>query len=100
MTKLRIFRYSGPLIAAIALLPAACAQQPGGMSGMNMPGHDMSGMDMQTMMSHCARMRQETRQGVAMSPDMQSMMAQCNQMDQQMGGPASSAAPEPRMRTR
>lgn len=66
-------------ILAIGFLPAACAQpnsQPAaqgmsggnqgmsGMSGMSgMQGHDMQGMDMQSMMKQCADMRQQMAQG-------------------------------------
>jgi hypothetical protein len=107
-------RLSGlALTAALGLVPAACAQQDSppamaGMSGMqgqqgtsgvnirsaadgramgNMQGHDMSGMDMQTIMNRCADMRRQMAQGTMSSaPDMQRMMAQCDQMDRQMGG--------------
>lgn len=76
--------------AAFGLLPVACAQQPqpapmSGMSGMSgMSTHDMAGMDMQTMMNHCAQMRQEVSQGKQLAPDMQKMMAECDQMDRSM----------------
>lgn len=104
MIDTRTLRRTG-LVLALGLATAACAQpqsppraqQPGGMSGMGMQGHgmsgtsgmqghDMSGMDMQQMMAHCAQMRQQMRQGASMSPDMQQMMAHCDQMDRQMGG--------------
>lgn len=90
-------------VAAFGLLPVACAQQPqpaatsgmSNMSGMSsMPGkaaHDMAGMDMQTMMNHCAQMRQSTSQGKPLAPDMQTMMAQCDQMDRSM----TMSAPAP-----
>ncbi len=61
------------------------------MPGMSMQGVDhanmssMQGMDMNTMMAHCAQMRQQMRPGMAMSPDMQQMMTQCDQMDRSMG---------------
>jgi Leu/Phe-tRNA-protein transferase len=93
--------------AAVAAVVAGCAQQQpspaaGGMSGMSMqghdmagmPGHDMGGTDMQTMMQHCAQMRQQAAQG-ALSPEMQQMMTHCNQMDRQMGGGTSGMAPMP-----
>lgn len=51
-----------------------------GMSGSNMQGHNMSGMNMQQMMAHCAEMRQQMRAGASMSSDMQAMMAHCDQM--------------------
>ena len=49
-------------------------------------GHGMAGMDHQSMMNHCAQMRQTVRQGGRLSPDMQQMMAHCDQMDRSMGG--------------
>ena len=55
-----------------------------------MQGHNMSGMNMQQMMAHCAQMRQQMRPGAAMSPDMQAMMAHCDQMSQQ-GTPSGGA---------
>lgn len=54
------------------------------MSG-GMQGHSMAGMDHQSMMNHCAQMRQTVRQGGRLSPDMQQMMAHCDQMDRSMG---------------
>ena len=83
---------------------AACAPQqqsrPAAMSGQGasgsqgmqghtmsggMQGHSMAGMDHQSMMAHCAQMRQTVRQGGRLSPDMQQMMAHCDQMDRSMG---------------
>jgi hypothetical protein len=62
-----------------------------GMSGMSgMPGHDMSGMDMSSMMTHCAQMRQQMAQGQPMSPEMAQMMTHCDQMDRQMGMPSAT----------
>ena len=55
------------------------------MSGGGMQGHSMAGMDHQSMMNHCAQMRQTVRQGGRLSPDMQQMMAHCDQMDRSMG---------------
>ncbi len=55
------------------------------MSGGGMQGHSMAGMDHQSMMNHCAEMRQTVRQGGRLSPDMQRMMAHCDQMDRSMG---------------
>jgi hypothetical protein len=98
MTPIKTLRAT--CVAAFGLLPVACAQQPqpaatSGMSNMSsMPGmaaHDMAGMDMQTMMNHCAQMRQATSQGKQLAPDMQTMMAQCDQMDRGM----TMAAPAP-----
>jgi hypothetical protein len=54
------------------------------MSG-GMQGHSMAGMDHQSMMAHCAQMRQTVRQGGRLSPDMQQMMAHCDEMDRSMG---------------
>lgn len=45
----------------------------------------MQGMDMNTMMAHCADLRQQARPGVAMSADMRQMVAQCDEMDRSMG---------------
>lgn len=77
---------------------AAFAQQ--GSAQMNMQGHGMGNMDMQTMMNRCAQMRQQMRPGARMTPDMQTMMQQCDQMDRQMGSSTSGAPPAPRVRTR
>jgi len=55
----------------------------GGMQGH--AGHTMAGMDHQSMMAHCAQMRQTVRQGGRLSPDMQRMMGHCDQMDRSMG---------------
>lgn len=92
------------LLLAAATLPAACAQpsQPEAqmngmkMNGMgNMQGHDMAGMDMSSMMKHCADMRQGMSQG-QMSPDMQKMMTQCDQMNHGMG--TAQSVPDTRSR--
>lgn len=60
-----------------------------GHAGHAMPsgtqGHGMAGMDHQSMMAHCAEMRQAVRQSGRLSPDMQQMMARCDQMDRSMG---------------
>ena len=55
------------------------------MSGGGTQRHSMAGMDHQSMMAHCAQMRQTVRQGGRLSPDMQQMMAQCDQMDRSVG---------------
>jgi hypothetical protein len=47
----------------------------------------MQNMDMNTMMAHCAQMRQQMRPGMAMSADMQQMMSECDAMDRSMGMP-------------
>ena len=58
----------------------------GSMQGMDhsrmpgMQGGNMSGMNMQQMMAHCAQMRAEARPGAPMTAEVQSMMAHCNQM--------------------
>jgi len=98
-------------VGMLAILPAACAPQPAGMASpapatslsgpasagqgaAPMPGmagmdhSNMQGMDMNTMMTHCAQMRQGMRPGMAMSADMRQMTAQCDQMDASMGMPA------------
>ncbi len=89
--------FAAASLLALALGPAALAQQ--GSPQMNMQGHGMGGMDMQTMMNQCTQMRQQMRPGARMTPDMQTMMQQCDQMDRQMGS-ASGSAPAPRVRTR
>jgi len=71
---------SGPANAAPAAAPMP------GMAGMDHSA--MQGMDMNTMMAHCAQMRQGMKPGMAMPADMQQMMAQCDQMDRSMGMPA------------
>jgi hypothetical protein len=88
---------AGACLLVLTLGPAALAQQ--GSPQMNMQGHGMGGMDMQTMMNQCAQMRQQMRPGARMTPDMQTMMQQCDQMDRQMGS-TSGSAPAPRVRTR
>ena len=55
------------------------------MAGGGTQGHSMAGMDHQSMMAHCAQMRQTVRQGGRLSPDMQQMMGHCDQMDRSMG---------------
>lgn len=92
---------------AIALVPAACAQpssQSGmqGMSGMQgqstaaTQGHNMPGMDMQTMMNQCADMRRQMAQGTHQNtPDMNQMMTQCDAMDHSMGSMPSMGSTAP-----
>ncbi|MCO6416180.1 hypothetical protein JYK14_08365 [Siccirubricoccus sp. KC 17139] len=99
------------LALALGLSLAACAQQPsppaaqqtGGMSGMGMQGHsmsgmsgmqghDMRGMNMQQMAAHCAQMRQQMRPGATMSPDMQAMISHCDQMHPQAGAAGTAPA--------
>jgi len=98
-------------VGMLAILPVACAPQPASMAAPapasslsgpanaapaaapmpDMAGMDhsnMQGMDMNTMMAHCAQMRQGMRPGMAMSADMRQMMGQCDQMDRSMGMPA------------
>ena len=95
-------------VVMLAALPVACAPQTAGtaspapassLSGpantapaaAPMPGMDqsaMQGMDMNTMMAHCAQMRQGMKPGMAMSSGTQQMMARCDQMDRSMGMPA------------
>ena len=108
--KLAVPAFAGML----AILPAACAPQPAGMAApapastlsgpanaspamAPMPGmagmdhSSMQDMDMNTMMAHCAQMRQGMGPGTAMSADMRQMMAQCDQMDRSMGMPAPNS---------
>ena len=98
-------------VGMLAILPVACAPQPASMASPapasslsgpanaapaaapmpDMAGMDhstMQGMDMNTMMAHCAQMRQGMRPGMASSANMRQMAAQCDQMDRSMGTPA------------
>lgn len=84
------------IVAAIGGAVPAFAQSTG---APTQSGHDMPGMDMQTMMKQCAQMRQQMQPGARMTPDMQTMMRQCDEMDRQMGGTAGNPA-APRTRTR
>lgn len=96
-------------VVAVAILPGACAPQPPGMAapapaaslsgpanaapmaspmpGMpsmdhsNMPS--MQGVDMNTMMTHCAQMRQQP--GSEQTAQGRQMLNQCDQMDRSMG---------------
>lgn len=79
------------LLALVSAAPASAQQ-----------GHNMPGMDMDTMMNQCARMRQQMRPGAPMSPQMMTMKQQCDQMDREMGSPtqAPAASAAPRVRTR
>lgn len=52
-------------------------------SGMNMQDMKMGGMDMNTMMSHCAQMRQQP--GANQTPQGRQMLDQCDKMDRSMG---------------
>ena len=102
MTAIGMCFSAAVLAGALALMPAARAQQPGGMAGMPMQGHDMSGMgsmNMGGMMRQCAQMRQQMKPGVRMTADMQTMMRRCDGMDRQMGSTPSDSA-TPRTRTR
>ena len=101
MINLRVLRRVG-LTLTLGITLAACAQQSsspprpqqsGGMSGMGMQGHNMnmSGMNMQQMMAHCAQMRQQMRPGSTMAPDMQRMMAHCDQMHPQTGSASGTS---------
>lgn len=98
-------------VGLLAVLPAACAPQPAGMAApapastlsgpanatpaaapmLDMAGMDhsnMQGTDLNTIMAHCAQMRQGMRPGMAISAEMRQMTAQCDQMDHSMGMPA------------
>jgi hypothetical protein len=88
----------------VTAIPLASAQQSPSKSDMsNMPGmattppksqtHDMSGMDMQSMMKQCADMRKQMKPGAAMTPDMQRMMSQCDEMDKGMTTPEQPYTP-------
>lgn len=80
----RITTCAAALAAALAFTPAAFAQQ-GDMRSMNMQGHDMGGMDMQTMMNRCKQLRHDAQHGARMTANAKRMMTQCDQMDSQMG---------------
>jgi hypothetical protein len=83
------------LATALVMATAACSEQrsPSGISRTGgMQGHDMSGMDMSSMATHCAQMRQQMAQGQPLSPDMRQMMAQCDQMDRQTNMPSGTRA--------
>jgi hypothetical protein len=62
--------------------PGAASQGP---SAPGVQRHGGSGMDMQSMMAHCAQMRQQQAQGTRLSPEMQGMMAHCDEMDRAHG---------------
>lgn len=108
----------GAIVATLAFLPVACAQQGSqpvsqgmtssaqgnmpGMSGMSgMQGHDMSGHsmmggggDLQAMMAQCADMRRQMAQGThPNTPGMAQMMAHCDEVNRMgAGSPAAPAA--------
>ena len=95
-----LFRLVPTLIAAVALLPAACAPQSAGMASQA-PAASLSGpanagptsmdhsgtqsRDMSAMMAHCAQVRQQAGTGMTMSADMRQVIGQCDQMDRSMG---------------
>lgn len=84
------------LAALVVVAPTAVHAQQRAPAAGGAQGHNMPGMDMQTMMNQCAQMRRQMAQGrMSNAPDMNRMMAQCDQMDRQMGGGASSNAPMP-----
>jgi hypothetical protein len=61
----------------------------GGASHMG-KGSSMSGMTMAQQMAHCSEMREQMKQGKAMSADMQKMMKECDDMDRQMQIPSAT----------
>lgn len=77
---------SGPANAA---RPASPMPAMSGMDHSSMPGMDhssmpsMQGMDMNTMMTHCAQMRQQPSSG--QTAQGRQMLNQCDQMDRSMG---------------
>jgi hypothetical protein len=95
---MRIIKTAAASLLTLTLGSPAFAQQ--GSPQMNMQGHGMGNMDMQTMMNQCAQMRQQMRPGARMTAEMQNMMQQCDEMDRQMGSSTSGSAPAPRVRTR
>ena len=100
-----MLRFSMPIQLTCTVLfsfaPAAYAQQQSDMSNMSgmsgskmqgMHGNATGGMNMQTMMKHCAQMHQQMSQGKTMTPDMHKMMKQCDQMDSSMKAPTQAPA--------
>ena len=97
------------LFATLALLPAACAQQPGQPSpqtvsapaqGSGMPGMSgmsgMKGMDHSAMMAQCKDMHGQMAQGThANSPGMTETMRHCEMMDHDMGSMPGMGATAP-----
>jgi uncharacterized protein involved in copper resistance len=82
---------SGPASTApmASPMPGMAGMDHSNMPGMRMQGMDhsnmpsMQGMDMNTMMSHCAQMRQQTTSG--QTAQGRQMLDQCDQMDRSMG---------------
>src|SRR5260370_41226804 len=90
--RLRVFGTALALMLASGSI--AYAQQQGGKSDMpGMSGHDMQGMDMQSMMNQCAQMRQQMKPGAKMSPEMQKMMSDCDEMDRGMNSASQPYTP-------
>ena len=61
--------------------PGAGTPQPMG----NMPGHDMSGADMQRMMGAMRADPPEGHTGGTVTKEMRDSLEQCDQLDRQMG---------------
>jgi hypothetical protein len=86
------------VLALTAAAPFASAQQSPDRSAT--PGsaaapatHDMSGIDMPTMMKQCADMRKNMKTAAAMAPDMRKMMSECGEMDKGMTAPEQPYSP-------
>lgn len=83
-------------VAFLGLTPAAHAQQDSSMSNMSgmsdskmqgmggAQGNSRGDMNMQTMMKHCAQMKEDMKQGKPMGAGMQKMMSKCDQMESGM----------------
>ena len=88
------------LAVAVALAGTALAQNQGpplsqGMQNMGdmkdmKKGSDMSSMNMDQQMGHCADMRAQMKQGKPMTPEMQRQMKLCDDMDKQMQMPSGT----------
>jgi uncharacterized protein involved in copper resistance len=82
---------SGPANTAptVSPMPGMAGMDHTNMPGMRMQGMDhsnmpsMQGMDMNTMMTHCAQMRQQPASG--QTAQGRQMLDQCDQMDRSMG---------------
>lgn len=82
---------SGPANTAptASPMPGMAGMDHSNMPGMRMQGMDhsnmpsMQGMDMNTMMTHCAQMRQQPASG--QTAQGRQMLDQCDQMDRSMG---------------
>lgn len=74
---------SGPANAGGAPMAGMDHSAMMNMKGMDHSGMNMKNMDMNTMMSHCAQMRQQP--GTGQTAQGKQMLDQCDQMDRSMG---------------